>query len=82
MRIPRIALAVMLAFFLSVGAAFGSAYDAHPKLVVVIVIDQFRGDYLERYRNRFGEGGFRLFLDHGAYFPDCYYDYVNTRTAP
>jgi len=82
MRIPRIALAVMLAFFLSVGAAFGSAYDAHPKLVVVIVIDQFRGDYLERYRNRFGEGGFRLFLDHGAYFPDCYYDYANTRTAP
>ncbi|PYP82115.1 MAG: hypothetical protein DMF61_27275 [Blastocatellia bacterium AA13] len=82
MRIPRITLAVMLAFFLSSAAAFGSAYDAHPKLVVVIVIDQFRGDYLERYRNRFGEGGFRLFLDRGAYFPDCYYDYANTRTAP
>jgi hypothetical protein len=62
--------------------AFGSAYNAHPKLVIVIVIDQFRGDYLERYRDQFGEGGFRLLLDHGANFTDCNYDYANTRTAP
>ncbi len=59
-----------------------SAYNAHPKLIVVIVIDQFRGDYLERYRDQFGEGGFRLFLDHGAYFSNCFYNYANTRTAP
>jgi predicted AlkP superfamily pyrophosphatase or phosphodiesterase len=59
-----------------------SAYNGHPKLVVVIVIDQFRGDYIERYRDQFGEGGFRLFLDHGAYFSNCFYNYANTRTAP
>jgi predicted AlkP superfamily pyrophosphatase or phosphodiesterase len=59
-----------------------SAYNAHPKLVVVIVIDQFRGDYLERYRDQFGDAGFRLLLDHGAYFSNCNYDYANTRTAP
>jgi Type I phosphodiesterase / nucleotide pyrophosphatase len=64
----------------SVPAFFASAYNAHPKLVVVI--DQFRGDYLERYRDQFPEGGFRLFLDHGANFTDCNYDYANTRTAP
>ena len=61
---------------------FGSAYNARPKLVVIVVIDQFRGDYLERYRDQWGEGGFRLFLDHGANFSDCNYDYANTRTAP
>ena len=59
-----------------------SAYDAHPKLVVVVVIDQFRGDYLDRYRASLGTHGFRLFLDHGAYFEDCYYNYANTETAP
>src|SRR5437762_5013951 len=74
--------AVLLVCWGLVSFSFGSAYDAHPKLVVVIVIDQFRGDYLERYRDQFGEGGFRLFLDHGAHFPNCYFDYVNTRTAP
>lgn len=59
-----------------------SAYDAHPKLVVVVVIDQFRGDYLDRYRASLGTHGFRLLLDHGAYFEDCYYNYANTETAP
>ncbi len=59
-----------------------SAYNAHPKLIVVIVIDQFRGDYLERYHDQFMDGGFRTFLERGAYFTDCNYDYANTRTAP
>lgn len=76
-------LALIFAFLLTcVAASFASAYNGHPKLVVVIVIDQFRGDYLERYRDQFGEGGFRLLLDHGANFTDCNYDYSNTRTAP
>ena len=71
-----------LALLCLIPAAFASAYNARPKLVVVIVIDQFRGDYLERYREQFGEGGFRVFLDRGANFTDCNYDYANTRTAP
>jgi predicted AlkP superfamily pyrophosphatase or phosphodiesterase len=62
--------------------AFGSAYQAVPKLVVILVIDQFRGDYLDRYHRDIGPNGFRLFTDRGAYFPACYYQYANTRTAP
>src|SRR5882672_4377051 len=78
-----VSLATVAALLLaSVPASFASAYNAHPKLVVVVIIDQFRGDYLERYRDQFGEGGFRLLLDHGANFTDCNYDYANTRTAP
>jgi arylsulfatase A-like enzyme len=75
-----ILLAVVL--LASIPVTFASAYNARPKLVVVIIIDQFRGDYLERYRDQFGEGGFHLLLDHGANFTDCNYDYANTRTAP
>ena len=59
-----------------------SAYNAHPKLAIILVIDQFRADYLERWRADFKDRGFDLFLQHGAYFPDCYYDYANTKTAP
>ena len=84
MRLPRSLCVALVALILpgSIPAAFASAYNARPKLVVVIVIDQFRGDYLERYRDQFGDGGFRVFLDRGAYFADCNYDYANTRTAP
>jgi len=59
-----------------------SAYNDHPKLAIILVIDQFRGDYLDRWRADFKNRGFNLFLQHGAYFPDCYYDYANTKTAP
>ncbi|WP_213805031.1 alkaline phosphatase family protein [Granulicella sp. dw_53] len=59
------------------------AYHAKPKLVVILVIDQFRGDYLDRYRSDFKTpSGFNLFLNRGAHFTDCYYDYANTMTAP
>jgi arylsulfatase A-like enzyme len=62
--------------------ARASAYDAHPRLVIILVVDQLRADYLDRYRADFKGRGFRLFLDKGAYFEDCYYDYANTKTAP
>jgi predicted AlkP superfamily pyrophosphatase or phosphodiesterase len=75
-------LACFAAVCTSPSSSAASAYNGHPKLVVVIVIDQFRGDYLERYRDQFQDGGFRLLLDHGAYFSDCNYNYANTRTAP
>ena len=79
-RIPALLLAFTLAL---TPAAHASAYDGHPKIVVILVIDQFRADYLDRYRADFkAKNGFRLFLDRGAYFPECYYDYANTKTAP
>jgi len=78
----RTSLIRLFAVLLMATAAFGSAYQASPKLVVILVIDQFRGDYLERYHDEFGPNGFRTFTDRGAYFPACYYDYANTRTAP
>src|SRR5437016_11945663 len=82
MRFPLRTAAIGLMLCLFAGPSFGSAYNARPKLIVVIVIDQFRGDYLERYRDQFGDGGFKLLLDHGANFSDCNYNYANTRTAP
>ncbi len=79
---PRRCVLKLLLAFLVAPLAWGSAYDAHPKLVVVVVVDQLRADALDRYRSDFKGRGFRLFLDKGAYFEDCYYDYANTKTAP
>src|SRR6516225_1480417 len=78
----RSRLLVLPTVLLVAAAAFGTAYQGNPRLVVILIIDQFRGDYLERYHDEFGPSGFRTFTDHGAYFPACYYNYANTRTAP
>jgi len=79
----RRTLSLALIVALTTTTAFGSAYDAKPKLVIILVLDQFRGDYLNRFRDDFKTpNGFNLFLKRGAYFPECYYDYANTMTAP
>jgi arylsulfatase A-like enzyme len=73
-------LLVLLSFCISI--AHADAYDARPKLVIVVVFDQFRGDYLDRYRAEFGaKNGWNLFLKQGAHFTECYYDYANLVTA-
>ena len=85
MPIPKRLLACLMIWALVLVSAprvSATAYDAHPKLVIILVLDQFRADYLERYRSDFKGRGFKLLLDHGAFFPDCYFSYANTETAP
>jgi hypothetical protein len=53
-----------------------------PRLVVLVVFDQMRADYLERWRDLFGEGGFRRLQQQGAYFPNCHYPFAFTFTGP
>lgn len=52
-----------------------------PKLIVMLVIDQFPYKYLARFRPFFVEGGFNLLLS-GANFVDCRYDDAITATCP
>ncbi|MEO6911128.1 MAG: alkaline phosphatase family protein [Edaphobacter sp.] len=83
MRKFSVGLLFLLLPLFAAPPARADAYHAKPKLVVVLVIDQFRGDYLDRYRDDFKTPmGFNLFLKRGAYFTDCYYDYANTITGP
>jgi predicted AlkP superfamily pyrophosphatase or phosphodiesterase len=53
-----------------------------PKLVVGIVIDQMRFDYLYRFRNNYGEDGFNKLMKEGANFTYAHLNYVPTNTAP
>lgn len=70
----------LITLYLQAGLA--DSYDAKPKLVVLLVFGQFRGDYLDRYRADFkAKNGWDLFLKQGACFTDCYYDYANLVTA-
>ena len=56
--------------------------EAPPRLIVVVVIDQFRADLLSRLRGRFGSNGFNRLLREGANFTSCFYPYALTETAP
>jgi predicted AlkP superfamily pyrophosphatase or phosphodiesterase len=52
-----------------------------PKLVVGIVVDQMRWDYLYRYHERFGKGGFKRLLREGFRCENTYINYLPSATA-
>jgi hypothetical protein len=56
------------------------AVPKKPKLIVTIVVDQFRFDYLSRYRTEY-KGGLHRLLTQGAVFADAHYVHVPTITA-
>ena len=69
------------------GASKGSA----PNLILVLVIDQFRADYLMRFKSRFlpggsasgaKPGGFQYLTSNGAYYPFGQYDILQSMTGP
>jgi hypothetical protein len=65
-----------------------SALAAHPgrpggpKLLVLVVFDQLRGDYLSRWRHLFAPDGFRRLTTEGTWFTNCHYPYSLTVTGP
>ncbi len=58
-----------------------AAPPARPRLVLLIVVDQFRYDYLERYDDLFS-GGLQRLLRDGANWTNANYDHMPTYTAP
>jgi predicted AlkP superfamily pyrophosphatase or phosphodiesterase len=52
-----------------------------PRLIVGIMIDQFREDYLVRFRDQFVPGGLARLLQDGAFFSNAHYTHVPTYTA-
>jgi predicted AlkP superfamily pyrophosphatase or phosphodiesterase len=51
------------------------------KLLVLVVIDQMRADYLQQYSARLSSGGFKRLTAEGAVFTHAYYPYASTETA-
>jgi predicted AlkP superfamily pyrophosphatase or phosphodiesterase len=56
--------------------------NTKPKLIVGIVIDQMRYDYLAKYYNKFSENGFKKLLTQGFNCKNTNYNYAPTYTGP
>jgi hypothetical protein len=72
-------LSLCLAALVTACAAFPAA-QTPPKLVVMIVVDQMRADYLDLFKAHW-EGGFRTLLDQGLVFERGRYPYLHTVTC-
>jgi len=56
--------------------------DNRPRLVVGIVVDQMKFEYLPRFWTKFGDGGFKRLVNGGYVFTNHHYNYFPTYTAP
>ncbi|MEO2081074.1 MAG: alkaline phosphatase PafA [Leeuwenhoekiella sp.] len=62
--------------------SFAQEASQKPKLVVGIVVDQMRYDYLTRFENQYGEDGFKRLQNEGFDCRNNHYNYMPTKTAP
>lgn len=74
-----ILLFVFITFIQNAGA---QTVQDKPKLVVGIVVDQMRQEYLYRFNSKFGEGGFKRLMGEGFMMQNAHYNYVPTYTGP
>ena len=76
------ALLVAVVIFLNLSIEIVEAQEpARPKLVVMVVFDQMRGDYLKKWQPLFAKDGFKRLQTDGAWFTNCHYPYAYTLTA-
>lgn len=53
-----------------------------PKLIIQLIVEDMRYDYLYRYYENFSEGGFKKLIDEGTLCKNANYNYLLTQTAP
>ncbi len=84
-------LIITMSLFFSCGAQEKTALsnemkhketNPKPKLVVGIIVDQMRYDYLTRFESKFGDGGFRRMMRQGFNCKNNHFNYVPTYTGP
>ena len=57
-------------------------FNERPKLVVGIVVDQMRYDYLTRFYSKYGDGGFKRMMNEGFNCKNNHFNYIPTYTGP
>src|SRR5210317_1588263 len=77
----KIITAAIAIAVLASGTAWAQTADRKVRLVLQITVDQLRGDLIDRYSAGYGEGGFRLLLDNGAFYVDAHHRHANTETV-
>ncbi len=81
MRLSAAATLVVLAHASPTAHAQTAGRSERPALVVFIAVDQFRGDYLDRFSSQL-TGGLARFRNNSAFFPHAWQDHSITETAP
>jgi hypothetical protein len=70
----------ILVLCLSLAGIAAAAEPASPKLVLQVTVDQMRGDFPMRYKDRLGKGGFRYLMEKGTHYANAHFKHADTET--
>ena len=84
LNFSRITLLIVFLFssFLSSLKSQTRLPSERPKLIVAIVVEDMRSEYLYRFKEKFEKDGFNKLMNEGAYCKNASYDYLITQSAP
>ena len=71
---------LVFVIFLVTGASI--AQPGKPKLVIGIVVDQMRYEYLERFKTHYSDDGFKKLMNEGFFAKNTHFSYIPTYTGP
>ncbi len=77
MRLIFLAITLLI-----LAATHTNAQPPKPKLVIGIVVDQMRQDYLLRFSDKYGEDGLKRIMKNGTVAYNAHYNYIPTNTGP
>ena len=80
----RFSISIFLILLITMGKLSFSQFekDNQPKLVIGIVVDQMRYDYLSRFYQDYSDDGFKKLIDQGFLHKNAHFNYVPTYTGP
>src|SRR5262245_65720622 len=76
----RVSCAVLCAWMATSLVVGAQSPDRRPKLIVLLMVDQMRGDYVDKFRAQW-TGGLQRLLASGAWFRQADYPYFDTVTC-
>ncbi|HSJ68452.1 MAG TPA: alkaline phosphatase PafA [Anditalea sp.] len=75
-------LLLIAATLVTINTATAQTGAPKPKIVVGLVVDQMRQEYIYKFQDRYGEGGFKRLVNGGYMMKNAHYNYIPTYTGP
>ncbi len=77
---PVVVITLLVLISSACGVKTREVTSEKPKLILQITIDQMRGDFPMRYKDRLGEGGFRYLMEQGTHYTNANFQHADTET--
>ena len=71
-----------LLYIILISLPFAVISQQNPKILVCVVVDQMKYEFVDRFWEDFGNNGFKKLVNEGVFCRNTHYNYIPTYTGP